>query len=58
MNTIEAARIRYDVLVQIHRGHWAPLPFEELRCHQCEDATECPSAFDDYNTDGDCLEEK
>lgn len=53
-----AARERYDELVQIHFGPWKPLPFEDYRCHQCSEAPTCPSAFDDYNTDGDCLEEK
>lgn len=34
------------------------LKFDDYRCANCKDAPVCPSAFDPYNTDGDCLEEK
>lgn len=29
-----------------------------MTCDSCEDNASCPSAFDAYNTDGDCLESK
>lgn len=33
-------------------------PSRPMTCDTCEDNETCPSAFDCYNTDGDCLEEK
>jgi len=52
-----AAKERY-VQLRTDSANWNPLPFEDYRCHQCDKAPACQSAFDDYNTDGDCLEEK
>jgi hypothetical protein len=31
---------------------------ENTTCHTCDLQTRCPSVYDPYNTDGDCLEEK
>jgi hypothetical protein len=52
-----AAKERY-VQLRTDLANWNPLPFEDYRCHQCDEAPLCQSAFDDYNTDGACLEEK
>ena len=30
----------------------------KITCDTCESRTSCPSAYDMYNTDGDCLEDK
>jgi hypothetical protein len=29
-----------------------------MTCDTCEDNEDCPSSFDMYNTNGDCLEDK
>jgi hypothetical protein len=35
------------------------IPIETpMTCDTCEENHKCPSAFDAYNTDGDCLESK
>lgn len=31
---------------------------EEYTCFYCPEAGSCPYAWDDYNTDGECLAEK
>jgi hypothetical protein len=31
---------------------------EFFTCHDCPDNETCPSRWDSYNTDGDCLEDK
>lgn len=37
--------------------HWSPI-HPVTTCDGCSDAGRCPYAFDDYNTDGDCLASK
>ena len=39
-------------------GAYEPPKKEELTCFTCRDNSTCPYAWDDYNTDGDCLAEK
>lgn len=34
------------------------IPVEKFTCYDCPLANNCRSAFDPYNTDGDCLEMK
>jgi hypothetical protein len=31
---------------------------EDFTCNTCKYKKDCPSSFDPYNTDGDCLEGK
>lgn len=38
-------------------AHLYALP-HEFTCHDCAAEPTCPSAWDFYNTDGDCLEAK
>ena len=34
------------------------LKSEDYTCHKCEAKNNCEYAWDDYNTNGDCLAEK
>jgi len=45
-------------LLQIGSSDPPPEPPALFTCDDCPAALECPSAFDDYNTNGDCLEMK
>lgn len=38
--------------------HRRMLPFLNYTCARCKFASNCEYRFDDYNTDGDCLETK
>lgn len=51
---------RYGIIATIASvmRHRRLLPLAELTCRDCLFAPHCPSAFDDYNTHGDCLENK
>lgn len=42
---------------QFENVHTKPNP-EDFRCFYCKEEPTCPSAWDLYNTGGDCLEEK
>lgn len=55
----ERNRERY-VRLKLHLRTFGlePKPFAELTCSECPEAPTCPRAFDDFNTDGECLEEK
>lgn len=35
-----------------------PTPITRFTCFRCPEAATCRSAYDLYNTDGDCLEDK
>jgi hypothetical protein len=54
--------INGNQLVQIRLKALADQPFidptKHFTCETCENNDNCESAFDAYNTDGDCLESK
>ena len=37
---------------------WLKTPVHKLTCHQCEDRSTCPYAYDYYNTNDNCLAAK
>lgn len=52
-----------SVKIRTKRLHWSmwkqPIGnFNKLTCTACPDSAKCEYAFDDYNTDGDCLASK
>jgi hypothetical protein len=44
-------------LARMEEEGWAS-KLEDFTCHDCDARATCPFAWDMYNTNGECLEEK
>jgi hypothetical protein len=52
----ELRRVRLDLFKKW--PEFVPKPGAPMTCDTCPDNASCQSAFDAYNTHGDCLEDK
>ena len=64
-NPVQNGRCRNcDTIINIHSGlvevneDGKPSKAQDFTCYQCNDSHNCRSAWDWYNTNGDCLESK